>query len=186
LKNHFLVSAHKLIAQKPTRKPNSRGVPFFLYYLYRALRAANETENFRYRIIDYQVFLFDYVHASPTINQTNGTFGFGYMDYYRNEDVFYAAALKEIERVQKSIDLMPAFSAENVIHFSALPWIDISVLSHTRSFSFPDSLPKISFRKVTEYEGVKTMPISVHVHHGLVDGYHVGLFILRFQELMNG
>jgi chloramphenicol O-acetyltransferase len=26
----------------------------------------------------------------------------------------------------------------------------------------------------------------VHVHHAVVDGYHVGLFIDKFQEGMNG
>jgi chloramphenicol O-acetyltransferase type A len=36
-----------------------------------------------------------------------------------------------------------------------------------------------------EVHGKKTMPVSVHVHHGLADGYHVGLFVERFQELMN-
>jgi chloramphenicol O-acetyltransferase type A len=31
----------------------------------------------------------------------------------------------------------------------------------------------------------KTMSLSVHVHHGLADGYHVGLFIEQLQQLMN-
>ena len=26
---------------------------------------------------------------------------------------------------------------------------------------------------------------AIHVHHGLVDGYHVGLFLDRLQQLMN-
>lgn len=176
----------KIDCTKAYETAKQKGRSFFLYYLYRALVAANETENFRYRIIDNQVYLFDHVHASPTINRPNGTFGFGYMDYKSNEDDFYAEALKEIERVQKSTDLMPAVSGENVIHFSALPWIDFSSLSHARNFAFPDSSPKISFGKVTEHEGVKTMPVSVHAHHGLMDGYHVGMFLTRFQELMNG
>ncbi len=30
------------------------------------------------------------------------------------------------------------------------------------------------------------MPVSIHVHHALADGYHVGLFVNKFQELMNG
>lgn len=29
------------------------------------------------------------------------------------------------------------------------------------------------------------MPVSVHGHHGLMDTYHVGLFIDKFQELLN-
>jgi len=26
------------------------------------------------------------------------------------------------------------------------------------------------------------MPVSVHLHHGLGDGYHVGLFLAAFQR----
>ena len=29
------------------------------------------------------------------------------------------------------------------------------------------------------------MSMSVHVHHGLVDGYHLGLFFEEFERLMN-
>ncbi|MBW3466991.1 chloramphenicol acetyltransferase [Arthrospiribacter ruber] len=160
------------------------GNSFFLYYLFRALKTANEIENFRYRIIDKQVYIFDSINASPTINRPNGTFGFAYLEYSQGESDFYAKAIKEIKRVQQSNDLMPAVSGENVIHFSAIPWIDFTALSHARSFSYPDSSPKISFGKVTEQRGVKTMPVSIHGHHGLIDGYHVGLFVDRFQELM--
>ncbi|MGV7105040.1 CatA-like O-acetyltransferase [Flavobacterium sp. U410] len=169
--------AYKIAKQK--------GNSFFLYYLFRALKAANETENFRYRIIDKQVYLFDYINASPTINRPDGTFGFAYMDYCQNENDFYTGALKEIDSVQQSNDLIPAVSGENVIHFSAIPWVNFTALSHARSFSFPDSSPKVSFGKVIEYNGIKTMPVSIHAHHGLMDGFHVGLFVDRFQELMH-
>ena len=29
------------------------------------------------------------------------------------------------------------------------------------------------------------MPVSIHVHHALVDGLHVGQYIDCFQELLN-
>lgn len=170
---------------KAYQQAKQKGNSFFLHYLYRALKAANEIENFRYRIIDKQVYLFDQVHASPTINRPNGTFGFAYMYYDTDEQLFYRNALKEIERVQKSSDLLPAVSGENVIHFSAIPWIDFTSLSHARSFSFPDSCVKISFGKLTDNNGLKKMPVSIHVHHGLADGYHVGLFIEKFQKSLN-
>lgn len=160
-------------------------VSFFLYYLYRALKAANEIENFRYRIIENQPYKFDSVNASPTINRPDGTFGFAYMNYFENANKFYEMALKEIENIKNTNNLLPAVSGENVIHFSAIPWLNFTSISHARSFSYPDSCPKISFGKVTENEGIKTMPISIHGHHGLMDGYHVGLFIDKFQELLN-
>lgn len=69
----------------------------------------------------------------------NGTVGFSYIDYNEYEAVFIKNALKEIEKIKQSNDLLPAISGENVIHFSAIPWLDFTALSHVRSLSFPDS-----------------------------------------------
>ncbi|HNO01881.1 MAG TPA: CatA-like O-acetyltransferase [Chitinophagales bacterium] len=98
------------------------------------MKAANDVENFRYRIIENQVFEFEKVNASPTINRPNGTFGFAYMDYFEDEKYFYEKALEEIENVKNTISLLPAVSSENVIHFSAIPWLDFTSISHARSF----------------------------------------------------
>lgn len=167
------------------KKAKEKGVSFFLYYLYRALKAANDVENFRYRIIENQVFEFEKVNASPTINRPNGTFGFAYMDYFEDEKYFYEKALEEIENVKNTSSLLPAVSSENVIHFSAIPWLDFTSISHARSFSHPDSCTKISFGKMTEINGKREMAISIHGHHALMDGVHVGLFVDKFQVLLN-
>lgn len=167
------------------QKAKEKGVSFFLYYLYRALKAANGVENFRYRIIENQPYDYATTNASPTINRPNGTFGFAYINYFENENKFYEYALQEIENVKKTSSLMPSISGENVIHFSAIPWIDFTSISHARNFSHPDSCPKISFGKMTENNGQKEMSVSIHVHHALMDGYHVGLFIEKFQSLLS-
>lgn len=167
------------------KKAKEKGISFFLYYLFRALKAANEVENFRYRIIENNPYEFATVNASPTINRPDGTFGFAYMDYFEDEKQFYEKALQEIENVKSTNSLLPAVSGENVIHFSAIPWLDFTSISHARSFSHPDSCPKISFGKMTENNGVKEMPISIHGHHALMDGFHVGLFVGKFQDLLN-
>lgn len=150
------------------------------------LKGANQVENFRYRIIDKQAFIFDQVNASPTINRPNGTFGFAYMNYDKDESRFYAKALEETDKVRNSENLLPSVSGENVIHFSAIPWLRFTSISHARGFSFPDSSPKISFGKMEMEKDKRTMPVSVHVHHALVDGSHIGLFIEVFQNLMDG
>lgn len=163
-----------------------QGYSFFLYYLHKSLKVANNIEAFKYRIKDEEVFIFDKVNASPTINRPDNTFGFAYMDYYENFLEFEINAKKEIERVQNSTGLIPAVSGENVIHYSSLPWIKFSSISHARSFSFKDSCPKISFGKMTDNgNGKKTMPVSIHGHHALMDGYHVGKYIEEFEKLMN-
>lgn len=167
------------------KRAKEKGISFFLYYLYWALKASNQIENFRYRIIENQVVEFEKVNASPTIDRPNGTFGFAYMDYFEDENKFYENASLEIKKVRNSTSLLPAISGENVIHFSAVPWLDFTSMSHARNFSRPDSCPKISFGKMIENNGKREMAISIHGHHGLMDGVHVGEFVERFQALLN-
>lgn len=150
------------------------------------MKTVNRIEAFRYRIADGKVFLYDQVHASPTIDRPDGTFGFAYIDYDPDAEKFFAAAERVAEEVRQSNGLVPAMSGENVIHFSALPWLDFTSLSHARCFHFPDSSPKISVGKMTERDGRKSMPVSIHVHHALADGRDMGLFAEVFQQLMNG
>jgi chloramphenicol O-acetyltransferase type A len=164
-------------------KANERS--FFLRYLHKSLTAANGIESFRYRITDNEVFVHDIINASPTIGRPDGTFGFSYMDYNSDFSTFEKHAKQVIENIQAGTGLNPALSGENVIHYSSLPWLKFTALSHARSLSQPDSCPKISFGKVTQEHGRWTMPMSVHVHHALADGYDVGLYVAAFQKLLN-
>lgn len=161
------------------------GFSFFLYYLHCSLAAANQTEPFRYRINGDRILIHDKINGSPTINRLDGTFGFSYIEYESDFEKFHSLAKEEIERVQKSTGLHPGVPGENVIHFSSIPWIDFTSVSHARSFAFKDSCPKISFGKMTVHEEKKNMPVAIHVHHALMDGIHVGEFIEKFQNLMN-
>jgi chloramphenicol O-acetyltransferase type A len=167
------------------QKAKEKGQSFFLYYLYRALQAANEIENFRYRISSGKVYLHDQVSVATTVNRPNGTFGFAYFNHFADEQEFCTQAKVNMEATRQSTGLVPSAEGGNEIHFSAIPWLNFTAISHARYFGFPDSCPKISFGKMTETDGQRAMPVSIHVHHGLADGYHVGLFVERFQELMN-
>ena len=161
------------------------GISFYLYYLYQCLRAANQVENFKYRIVDGDVRIYDRVDVSATSNRKDGTFGFAYINFDNDLDTFIENAKAEISRVEITPGLIPAVSGENVIHCSALPWINFTSLSHARSFTFKDSCPKVSFGKVTETGGSRSMPVSVTVHHGLMDGLHVGQYFDAFQDCLN-
>lgn len=161
------------------------GVSFFLYYLHRSLVAANGTEPFKYRIHGDDVIVHDQVNASPTINRPDGTFGFSYMNYYPLLDDFVREAQIEIQRVQNTAGLVPAVSSEAVIHYSSLPWIRFTSVSHARAFSFNDSIPKITFGKMQDRQGVRTLPVSIHVHHALMDGFHVSQYLERFQQALD-
>lgn len=158
------------------------GVSFFIYYLYAATRAANELAPFRYRIENDEVWEFENIEASAVISREDGTFGFSYIPYHVDIQVFKQNVQAEIDRIQTDRNLMPSKGGTNVIHFSSLPWLQFTSLSHARHYAYKDSVPKISFGKVFEQDGKKWMPVSVHVHHALADGLDVANFIDLFQK----
>ncbi|MFC4209682.1 CatA-like O-acetyltransferase [Pedobacter lithocola] len=167
------------------REAKELEVSFFLLYLHKSLIAANKVENFKYRIIEGEVWKYDTVHASATINRPNGTFGFSYTDFHKNFEDFKVEAIKEIEKVKNSTGLIAASSGENVIHYSAIPWLNFTSLSHARNYSYKDSCPKISFGKVRDEAGKKIMAVSIHANHALMDGFHIAQFVDAYQELLS-
>ena len=170
---------------KAYHKAKEVGVSFFVYYLHKTIVAVNKIENFRYRIEEDKVYLYDTINASATILREDKTFGFSEIEYDENLSNFESNFNNEATRVQNTPGLFTKEYHENIIHFSALPWINFTSISHSRSFSMPDSCPKFSFGKITDENGVKKIPMAVYVHHGLIDGYHLGLFFEEFESLMN-
>jgi len=162
-------------------------VPFFVYYLYQALRAANEVENFRLRIEDDQVALYDQIHASATLGRKDHTFAFSFLPFSDQLERFHQSVLDEMEVVEQSSGIRLAGNnlRKDVIHFSAIPWIHFTGLSHARNFKVNDSVPKISFGKMMEKEGRQKMPVSLHAHHALLDGYHAGKYFDLFQQYLD-
>jgi chloramphenicol O-acetyltransferase type A len=160
------------------------GHSFWLYYLYQSLQAAQQTEQFRYRIEGDDVVVYDHIHANSTVARPNGTFGFGYFDYQPTVGQFITAAQPELLDVQSREDLV-RLPRTDMIRYSALPWLDFTALSHASMFNTKDSCPKISFGKMTVKDGERSMPVSINVNHALVDGLHVGNYVECFQELMS-
>lgn len=163
-------------------KAKALDISFFNYYLHKTLIATHAIECFRYRIEKDEVYVYDTINVSSTIMREDKTFGFSLIEFDEDIHIFNAIAKKEIERVQNTTGLITReFSDTNLIHFSAVPWIDFTAVAHSRGFNYPDSCPKIAFGALKEENGRKTMALSVHVHHGLMDGYHVGLFLEKLK-----
>lgn len=181
----FFGTTIQIDCTKAYSKSKELGVSFFVYYLHKTLVTVNTIENFRYRIHDGKVFIYDTINVSSTIFREDKTFGFSEIEYHENLNIFIENYNTEANRVKNTPGLFTRAYNENIVHFSALPWINFTSISHSRSFTFPDSCPKFSFGKMITEDDKKFMSMSVHVHHGLVDGYHLGLFFEEFERLMN-
>ena len=176
----------QLDCENAYHKAKTLGVPFSTYYLHKTLVAVNENKPFRLRIENNEVVEFSKIHGSPTVLRDDKTFAFSQINFDPDLVFFAQNAALEVARVKQTTGLFTREFSPNVIHFSVLPWISFTSFSHARSFTLPDSCPKMSFGKMTiNTAGKRSIPFSVHVHHGLVDGYDVGVFVNRLQDLLN-
>jgi chloramphenicol O-acetyltransferase type A len=154
-------------------------ISVFLSLLHRSLAAANKTENFKLRVVDGAVWAYETIHGGSAVGRANGTIGFAHYAYGPELSDFVREASVELERVKSRSDL-ERYAGQNIIRYSVLPWFDFTSISHARDFAVRDSAPKITFGKITEADGRRTMPVSIHVHHGLADGSHVAEFMEHF------
>jgi chloramphenicol O-acetyltransferase type A len=160
-------------------------VSFYSYYLHKTLVAINAIENFKYRIEGDDVYICDQVDASSTILRDDHTFGFSHIKFKFDIFDFHKEVSQEIERIKNTTGLFTTGPLSDVIHFSALPWVNFTSISEAFNKAAGDSCPKIAVGKLTNVDGKKQMPFAIHVHHALVDGYHLGIFFDKLQLLLN-
>jgi chloramphenicol O-acetyltransferase type A len=166
------------------RYVKTQGISFHFYCLYQSLSAAQQIEAFRYRIEEGTVVLYDRIDGGGVVDRPDETFGYGYFPYDPSLEGFLRIAALESDRIRATTG-MPRTTANNLIRYSVLPWINFTALSHARAFSRQDSCPRITFGKMTAQVDTRTMPVSIHVNHAVVDGLHLGQYIERFQAAMN-
>ncbi len=160
------------------------GPSFFLASFWLSLVAANGVEELRYRLRGDQVVVHPVIHGGTTVLMPDETFAFAYFDYQTDFQAFAVAGAQELDRVKNGPGgLEPRTDRDDTIHYSVIPWVSFSSFSHARTFKSDLSVPKIVFGKHRRVGDRRLLPVSVEVHHALVDGLHVGRFYERFEEL---
>ena len=162
------------------RYAKERDLSVFLSLLHRSLVAAHEVENFKTRLVGGTVWRYELINGGSAVGRENGTIGLGHYQFRPQIDEFVREAAIEVDRVRQRDDI-ERYPEANLIRYSVLPWFDFTSISHARDFSHEDSAPRITFGKITEAGGRCTLPVSIHVHHALVDGLHVAQFVEKFQ-----
>jgi len=161
------------------------GCKVFERYMYHFVNALNGIAPMKYRLIDGLPVVYDTVLSGLVVMRPDETFGYGKLAQTNNFSDFKEQLKFEKTRVIERGTIHDAKKLLNITHFSVLPWTDFIGLSHARNYGDNDSIPKITFGKITKENNTYIMSMSVHVHHALVDGKDVANFINLFQELLN-
>ncbi len=178
----LVVNVDTSVALKFSKK---KEVSFFATYLFACMKAINAIDNFSYRLEGNKVISYDTINASATILKPDNTFAFSYINFSEDFDEFNANFLAEKKRIHHTKDLFPPINDEACIYCSALPWLHFTGHKEPVSGIKNMSIPEVSFGKAIQSHNQLKMPVSIHVNHALVDGYHVGQFFEIYQHELN-
>lgn len=158
----------------------------FKVILFCVMKAVNDIEDFKYRIRDNEVIVHDTVHAGFTAMTENELYSNTLAEYHTDSKVFFKRVQASIDTVKEKPTLyIPNHERDDVIYISCLPWVSFTSVSHPVKLSRTDSVPRITWGKIFEEGQLMKLPISVQVHHSLMDGVHVSKYLAYLQNLFN-
>ncbi len=156
---------------------------FALACHYAALRAVHSVSNLRLRLHDGGVRLLDTVHAGTTVLMADDSFSFAVLPYHEDFARFEAtgrAALSAARAGTAAAEPEP----QALMHFTTLPWLHFTSFVHARDGAEGADIPKLAFGQLRAEGAQQWLPLSLDVHHALVDGLHVGAFVRDFEALV--
>ncbi len=163
------------------RSRGTTGPSFSLGAIYLALVAVQETESFRLRLRADQVWLHDEVAMSTTVLRADDTFAFALLPMANSLADFESAARVELDIAKNRPELRtPREGQDDLIYHSTIPWIRFTAFSNPVGQG--DCIPRIVFGRASTEGSRVRLPVSIEVHHALVDGLDVARFLERFER----
>jgi chloramphenicol O-acetyltransferase type A len=159
------------------------GTALALHHL--SLQLAHRIEPFRYRLQQGRVRVLDAVHGSTTVLRADESFGFAYLQHADRFPDFVGPAAAALQATKAGAEgFAPRVDDQALLHFTTLPWLHFTSFSHARNWGREDSIPKVAFGRIDADGGRRWLPLSVEVHHALMDGLHVGRFVQGFEAAL--
>jgi chloramphenicol O-acetyltransferase type A len=159
---------------------------FFICSLFLLGYTANQIEPFRCRINNKEVDVHDELEISCTVLNNDESFSFCEFGGCSEFDLFYQQAEQQLAKIKNGYkSLTSSNTTDNKIFCSVLPWLHFTSFSHAQKQSEHDSIPRIVMGKYKNNHNEIAMPVSVEVHHALVDGLHVGQYFDKLQLNFN-
>jgi len=162
-----------------------RGYSITVAIVYVLSRAANAIPEFRYRIRGGDVVEHEIVHPSTTIMAAEDLFSFCTFDYAEDFVLFAARAAEKIAYVQENPTLEDEPGQDDLLYMTAVPWVSFTSVMHAMHLDPADSVPRFAWGKFFEEDNFLKMPLSVHKHHALIDGIHMGRFYAEVQDYLH-
>ena len=176
----FSLCARVDVSRLEARIASVPGATRFLAYHHAALCAINAIDAFRMRLDGEGVRLYERVHGSTTLLKDDDTVVFADLLFDADFGRFVASALPAIDAA-RAAPFALGQATEAAVYMTTIPWLNFTQFTHAMPGDPADSVPRLAFGKIVG----GSMPVAVEVHHGLVDGLHVGRFYAEMEDALN-
>ncbi len=151
--------------------------------VYLISKVANDIPEFRWRIRKGKVFEHELIHPSFTVfTEVADVFSFCTVAYETDAQRFIQRAFEMSEKMKTEPNFEDEEGRDDFLFLSSIPWVSFTSFEHAMSHHPSDSVPRITWGKFFEQNGKMLMPLSVQVHHAVVDGRHVGGYFQMIEK----
>lgn len=117
-------------------------------------------------------------------NEETSLFTHVYTEYHDDFEVFYNAAVADIEQHKNNRSLFAQGRLpDNVYSITSLPWTSYTGLSYNLYGEGTDLLPFVTIGKFFKQEDKVLLPATVVFHHAVCDGFHASRFFREVEQL---
>ncbi|WP_063539173.1 CatA-like O-acetyltransferase [Bacillus cereus] len=138
------------------------------------LKALNQINEFKCRVENNSILSFDRLGASFSVLKTDNSLNFSrFTDFNEEYDVFLDNFIKNKQEAESGTEI--ANTEKNLVYLTCLPKIELAQMISPMDLKTKDSITRICWGKVYKEQEKKYITLSVQVHHGLIDGFHIGI-----------
>ncbi len=164
----------------------------FAPFTYIVMRALNESQGPRLRIIDDKIFDCEVIHPSYTLSLPDGNFAFCRVEYTDDYQEFLKRMKEESKKAQKQINqgdntYFSTNNAVDVAYISCMPWIDFTSISNPLPYGdkISMSIPRLNWGKFTKMDDDKyEVTLSATFNHALIDGREAAGVLNSVEEML--
>ena len=181
---HFNITANVDITNffKFAKEENLPLTPAIVFFI---AKAAHAIPQFRWRVRGNKVFEHEQVRPSFSVfTEVADVFSFCTVKFENNGRRFVQHAFEKSEQMRKDPSFEDEPGQDDYLFLSAIPWVSFTGFQHAMQDHPSDSVPRITWGKFFEQDGKTQMPLSVQVHHAVVDGRHVGHYFQLLEKMM--
>lgn len=155
--------------------------PVYLTQCFLFARAMNRVEDFRYRVEDDRIVLYDHLEIAATLPAPDGAFSFAHFEHAADLETFLRRA-EVVARKAREAASLKATAEGNTILFTSLPGVRFTGITHATPSDRTDGRARVAFGRFFEERGRLMVPVGLGVNHIFIDGAALGRLVEEVQS----